>query len=164
MYFRVTDTGVGIPLDNQETIFEAFEQVDGSITRASGGTGLGLAIARQLVEMMEGAYGFQVARIREPLCTSQAVRVAGCQQAKQGISEATLDLTGIRVIVVDDNALNRRILRETLINWGMEPLEVDGGRAAIEAIAKANHEGRPFSLALIDFMMPEMDGCQLIDG
>ncbi len=163
LYFRVTDTGVGIPLDNQETIFEAFEQVDGSITRASGGTGLGLAIARQLVEMMGGRIWLSSGPNQGTTLHFTVRYGLQGEQAKQGISQATLDLTGIRVIVVDDNSLNRRILRETLINWGMEPVEVDGGRAAIEAIAKANHEGRPFSLALIDFMMPEMDGCQLIE-
>lgn len=163
LYFRVTDTGIGIPSDKQATIFQAFEQVDGSITRASGGTGLGLAIARQLVEMMGG----RIWLVSQPNqgSTFHFTITMGLQseKARPETLHDDFDGAGIRVLVVDDNAVNRRMLKETLMTWGMTPVEADSGKAAIEAIAAANREGRPFALALIDFIMPEMDGLQLIE-
>jgi PAS domain S-box-containing protein len=163
LYFRVADTGIGIPLNKQATIFEAFEQVDGSITRASGGTGLGLAIARQLVEMMGGRI-WLASRINQGT-TFHFTVTCGLQRetTEQQLLRPEIDLAGIRALVVDDNDINRRMLRDVLNNWGVATVEVDSARAAIDAIEAANRDKKPFSLALIDYMMPEMDGIQLIE-
>jgi signal transduction histidine kinase/CheY-like chemotaxis protein len=154
----VTDTGIGIPKEQHATIFDAFVQADGSTTRRFGGTGLGLTISARLVELMGGTIRIE----SEPDRGTQVyvtlpfeIRAALPITPSHG---GLKDLAGLDVLVVDDNATNRRILEEILTAWGMRPTLVDGGLAAIAALERALAAGKPFPLAIIDFQMPDLDG------
>jgi two-component system, sensor histidine kinase and response regulator len=163
LHFSVRDTGIGIPLDKQEKIFQTFEQVDTSTSRKYGGTGLGLAISLQLVQKMGGSVWVE----SEPGkgSTFHFVVGLGLESQPRRVSriEDTAALKGWPLLVVDDNATNRRILEETVLQWGMKPTVVDSGRAALAAMEVAHNVGRPFKLVLTDCMMPEMDGFQLAE-
>jgi two-component system, sensor histidine kinase and response regulator len=157
LHFSVRDTGIGIPVGKQKIIFEAFTQVDGSITRTYGGSGLGLSISSQLVAMMGGKIWVDSEAgkgstfhflIRLPLSTAPI-------DLPQRDFQNLVDLP---VLVVDDNATNRRILKEILRNWRMNPTVVESGPAAIEELRRAAVARRPFRLVLLDAMMPGMDG------
>ena len=161
LHFIVTDTGIGIAPEKQQLIFEAFSQADSSTTREYGGTGLGLAICSQLVNLMGGRIWLEsavgqgssfhfTARFGLPSIPPPSKRLA-----KPAV------LRGLRVLVVDDNATNRRILQEILGNWRMKPTLVDSGAAALDALRRAAAEAKPFQLALIDGQMPAMDGFTL---
>lgn len=161
--FTITDTGIGIARDKQELIFEAFAQADGSTTREYGGTGLGLAIAARLVQMMGGAVSVK----SEPGEGSRftftgrfGVREGG---ASKGRTEDSESLSGLRVLVVDDNATNRRILDEMLRGWGMEPTLAEGGANALAQMEKASEAGQPYPLVLLDGNMPGMDGFEVAE-
>jgi signal transduction histidine kinase/CheY-like chemotaxis protein len=161
LHFAVCDTGIGIPPDRQQKIFEAFSQADSSTTRRYGGTGLGLSISTRLVKLMGGRIGIEsevgrgsIFHFTVPLELGEAPPVT----ASTGI-----DLTGLPVLVVDDNATNRRILQEVLSNWGMVPTLVPDGRAALAAMTTATEANCPFTLVLLDAMMPEMDGFTLAE-
>ena len=133
----VADTGIGIPADKLQTIFQPFEQADGSTTRRFGGTGLGLTISCKLVELMGGRIWVE----SEPGegSTFWFTVKMGVQAAGQScVSEPDLSqLEGLPVLVVDDNATNRLILTEVLTNWGVRPTAVDGGRAALASLRSA---------------------------
>jgi two-component system, sensor histidine kinase and response regulator len=163
VYLRLTvsDTGIGIPFDKQKLIFRAFEQADGSTSRHYGGTGLGLAITAQLVELMGGR--IWVESIVGRGSTFYATMPLGIQQAPSPASqmEFQAELKGLRVLVVDDNATNRRIFEELIIQWDMVPLAVQGGYEALEALEAAARQHSPFAVAMIDCMMPVMDGFEL---
>ena len=163
LHFTVTDTGIGIPLDKQQKIFQTFEQVDTSTSRKYGGTGLGLAISSQLVEKMGGSIWVE----SDPNRGSTfhfTVRVGVQSQPMHApVVEEMADLQDLPLLVVDDNATNRRILEETVLQWRMKPTVVDSGRAALAAMEVAYNVGRPFKLVLTDCMMPEMDGFQLTE-
>jgi two-component system sensor histidine kinase/response regulator len=156
--FSVADTGIGIPHDKQQLIFDAFSQADGSVTRKYGGTGLGLAISMHLVERMGGRIWVE----SEPGKGSTFCFTArfGTQGA-QPIQAIPPVLQGMSVLVIDDNATNRRILRDVLVNWGMLPTLVESGSAGLAALKKAASIGSPYELVLLDLMMPEMDGFQV---
>ena len=154
----VSDTGIGIAKEQHATIFEAFTQADGSTTRRFGGTGLGLTISARLAELMGGAIRIE----SEPDRGTQVyvtlpfeIRTAMAIPTPHGELK---DVRGLDVLVVDDNATNRRILDEILRHWGMRPTLVDGGFAAITALDQALAAGKPFPLAIIDFQMPDIDG------
>ncbi len=159
--FSVSDTGIGIPPEKQKTVFEAFEQVDSSTTRFYGGTGLGLAIASRLVELMHGRIWVESTVGKGS--TFHFTARFGIQKEKRPLSIPPVapDLKGLRALVVDDNATNRTILVDMLGSWGLRPNQVDSAHFAIEAIRKAKQESDPYSLAIIDYMMPQMDGFQL---
>ena len=159
LHFTVHDTGIGIPRDKQSRLFQPFTQVDASTTREFGGTGLGLAICSNLVQMMGGRIWIdsQAGRgtrfhfvVRFPVAeSSETPQPAGIEQ-----------LQGLRVLIVDDNATNRRILLEQLAGWGADPVSVDGPEEAFSVLSEADRSGSPFQLILLDYHMPRMDGLQ----
>lgn len=163
LHFSVSDTGIGIPLDKQEKIFQTFEQVDTSTSRKYGGTGLGLAISSQLVQKMGGSIWVE-SEVNRGSTFHFIVRL-GLQSQPGEIPPVgdTADLKDLPLLVVDDNATNRRILEETVLQWGMKPTVVNSGRTALAAMEVAYNVGRPFELVLTDCMMPEMDGFQLAE-
>jgi len=155
---RVRDTGIGIPPDRQAAIFESFTQVDGSTTRRYGGTGLGLTICRQLVELMEG----KLTVASEPgLGSTFTVELTIERQAAANVDDAvSVALADLRVLVVDDNATNRRIVCQHLRSWGCRPDEASSGPAALRLLGEAvTHD--PYGLVLLDMQMPGMDGAQV---
>ena len=157
-HFSVTDTGIGIPVEKQGLIFEAFKQADGSTTRTYGGTGLGLAIAGQLVTHMGGRVWVESAPGQGTtfhFTVPMPVRATPPPEVSHADPSA---LAGMRVLVVDDNAVNRRILREMLAGWHMQPAVVSSGATAIVEMLCAARTGAPFPLVILDGMMPGMDG------
>jgi CheY-like chemotaxis protein/HPt (histidine-containing phosphotransfer) domain-containing protein len=156
--FVVRDTGIGIPTDKQQTIIEPFVQADGSTTRTYGGTGLGLAIAKQLVELMGGHLWIE-SEIGSGSTFGFTVRFQVCHAPETAAPAAPMvDVHDLPVLVVDDNATNRRILQEMLSRWQMRPTMVDSGRQALVRLAQAREQGEPFAMVLLDAHMPEMDG------
>ena len=159
--FAIKDTGRGIPLDVQATLFKPFTQADSSTTRRFGGTGLGLAISKQLVQIMGGEIGL---RSEEGKGSTFWFDVRLEKQTGPEMPAPTIyfrDLFDLRVLVVDDNATNRQILRHQLFAWKMQKGSAANGYEALELLRAAATEGRPFDLALLDMQMPEMDGMTL---
>src|SRR5262245_58533424 len=154
LHYLVSDSGIGVPLDKHEEIFQPFRQADGSTTRRFGGTGLGLAISSTLVEMMGGRIWLESAPHEGS--TFHFTTRLGVSDARPEPTE--VDLTGVRVVVVDDNAVNRRVLRDLLLRWRMNPTVTASGADALRALAEASASGQPFALVLLDAHMPEMDG------
>ncbi len=156
--FSVSDTGIGIPREHQENIFAAFTQVDSSTTRVYGGTGLGLAISAQLVEMMGGAISVESAPGAGSTFkfTTRLELDTGPPEPAVGLEPP--DLRGLRVLVVDDNATNRRVLEGMLGNWGMAPTSCMDGPEALGAMDAAGDGADEFALVLLDLHMPGMDG------
>ena len=154
----VRDTGIGIAPEKQARIFDSFSQVDESTSRRFGGSGLGLAISQQLVELMGGRIWVESEEGKGSTfyCT---VRLGlGTPKTKR---TDLVSLRGIKVLVVDDHATNRRILEEILKSWAMEVELVESGSAAIAALEAAT-QASPFNLVLMDLMMPEMDGLETV--
>jgi PAS domain S-box-containing protein len=162
LHVTVRDTGIGIAPDKQAQVFRAFEQADSSTTRRHGGTGLGLAISARLVALMGGRIWVD----SEPDAGSSFHFTVRFERACTGAVAVPADsilesLRGMRVLVVDDNATNRRLVEQILRNWHMQPSAVDGGAAALRALVQARTAAAPFPLVLIDGRMPEMDGFAL---
>ena len=159
--FTVRDTGIGIPRDNQERIFRAFEQEDTSTTRKYGGTGLGLTISARLVALMDGTITVE----SEPNVGSTfAFTATFGRQTKPTPKVAVrppIKVHDLRVLVVDDNATNRCILEEWLQDWQMKPTTVDNGIAALDALLHGAASGARYELVLLDSQMPEMDGLEV---
>jgi PAS domain S-box-containing protein len=162
LHFTVRDTGIGIAPEKQALIFQAFQQADGSTTRKYGGTGLGLTISSRLVEMMGGRIW-----VESEVGLGSAFHFTARLQpaAKSGELERlpSINIEGMRVLVVDDNATNRRVLEEMLSKWGMKPEMADGGAAGLEALKRAVENHEPFPLVLTDAHMPEIDGFLLAE-
>jgi PAS domain S-box-containing protein len=156
--FSVSDTGIGIPQDKLQNIFDAFEQVDSSMTRRFGGTGLGLAISSRLVELMHGRIWVEseLGRGSTFHFTTRFGRAADIPQETLPVDRASL--LGLRVLVVDDNATNRRILVEMLRNWEMQPSAAASAQEALARMRTAHRAGAAFALVLTDANMPERDG------
>lgn len=162
LHFRVSDTGVGIPAEKQEKIFEAFSQADGSMARKYGGTGLGLTICTRLVSMMEGRIWVE-SQLGQGSTFHFTVSLA-IQEAPARPSPLNPEqLRDMHALIVDDNATNRRVLHGMLSRWGMKPTAVDGGRTALQALEIAKSAGNPFPLIVLDGQMPEMDGFTLAE-
>ena len=161
--FSVADTGIGIPAEKQEAIFEAFAQADGSTTRTYGGTGLGLSIASQLIQKMEGRIWIE-SKVGEGTTFHFTARFGVRDTPAPRVKQADpRDLAGLRTLVVDDNEVNRRMLGEMLVNWRMEPTVVESGARAIEEMTRAVNANTPYQVVLLDALMPEMDGFALAE-
>jgi PAS domain S-box-containing protein len=159
--FTIRDTGIGISKEQEATIFRAFEQADASTTRKYGGTGLGLTIAARLVFMMGGEIHVDSQPGRGSTFVFTAVLGRNLEVE---VAEAPLPprvLRGLRVLIVDDNAINRRILEGWLRGWKIEPTAVGDGVAAMDALWHGVSIGRPYTLALLDARMPDTDGLTL---
>ncbi|MCP4215453.1 MAG: transporter substrate-binding domain-containing protein, partial [bacterium] len=156
--FKVIDTGIGIPAQQLRDIFKQFSQVDESTTRKHGGTGLGLAISRQLVEIMGGE--IEVAsQLGMGSTFSFYLPMLSSTDDLQDIPD--IDLSGVPVIVVDDNAVNREILREYLAIKSITCQSVASGKEALDKMYAAASDGNPFKIAFLDYHMPGPDGVQL---
>jgi signal transduction histidine kinase/CheY-like chemotaxis protein len=159
--FSVKDTGIGIPEDVQAKLFQAFTQADNSTTRRFGGTGLGLAISKQLVEMMGGTIGVRSEPGKGSTFWFNTRIEKQTGPAEPPPSIYFRDLFDLRVLVVDDNATNRQILRHQLFAWKMQKGSAANGYEALELLRAAVADGKPYDLALLDMQMPEMDGMTL---
>ena len=161
LQFEVRDTGIGIPQDRQEKIFRAFEQEDTSTTRRYGGTGLGLTIASRLAALMGGRITVDSEPGRGSTFTFTARFGRQSHPPEQGAVGPPVLLHNMPVLVVDDNATNRRILEEWLRGWRMKPAAVGDGLAALDALWHGTARGRPYALVLLDARMPDTDGLAL---
>jgi signal transduction histidine kinase/DNA-binding response OmpR family regulator len=155
----VEDSGPGIPADKMDRLFGKFSQVDGSTTRRAGGTGLGLAISKQLVTLMGGEVG--VASQLGKGSTFWFVVPLQLDAQPHAEPAPVADLRGLRVLIVDDNAVNRRVLHEQITSWGMRNGSYAEATQVIQALREARAAGDPYQVVLLDYQMPEMDGATL---
>ena len=164
LHVSVTDTGIGIPLDRQQHIFEAFTQADGSVTRKYGGTGLGLTISSRIVELMGGRFWLESEPGRGSTFhfTAKVAPVAALPTA--GVPLSTAALHDRRVLIVDDNATNRRLLNDMVIAWRMTPVSAGSVLEALAALRAAQDSKLPFDLVLADVQMPGADGFMLAEA
>jgi CheY-like chemotaxis protein len=164
LHFTATDTGIGIPQEKQQAIFDPFSQADTSTTRKYGGTGLGLTISARLVAMMGGRIWLrsEVGRGSQFHFTMRLAAGHAKTLEEATVSPAGM-LRGVKVLVVDDNRTNLRILEGILKSWGMEPTLVNSGRKALAGLSAAREAREAFVLILADLHMPGMDGFALIE-
>ena len=163
MRISVEDTGIGMAAHAIESIFEEFTQADSSTTRKYGGTGLGLAISRRLA-MLHGGEMTVVSTEGQGSTFSFTIVVGRCENPNLSTCSGLLSLDGIPVVVVDDNATNRRILFEQISNWGMRCATAATGREGLAMLRQAIAEGNPYRVAILDYQMPEMDGAAVIQA
>jgi CheY-like chemotaxis protein/HPt (histidine-containing phosphotransfer) domain-containing protein len=161
--FSVQDTGIGIPRERQEAIFERFSQVDSSTTRKYGGTGLGLTICKQLVEAMGGSIGVDSV---EGLGSTFWFTVSFKKQfdADQEPTMGSVDLQNVHILIVDDNATNRMILTKSISAYGCRAAVAESGQEALEMVQAAHAAGDPYQVMLLDMQMPGMDGERTLTG
>ena len=154
----VADTGVGIPAERQSTIFEKFTQVDNSATRAHEGTGLGLSICQSLIELMGGNIGLESTEGKGSIFWFEVDLPVHQVDEKQ--TTIPVDVSGSRILIIDDNGVNRRILQEQMLSWGFRPKCVDSGQAGLEQLRAAYAEGHQYDAIVLDFHMPGMNGLE----
>ncbi|MBN1267318.1 MAG: response regulator [Anaerolineales bacterium] len=157
--FSVQDTGIGIPHDRQAAVFERFTQADGSTTRRFGGTGLGLAISKQLIETMGGEIGIE----SEPGIGSTFWFIVPFEKqaipsTPHQLDDLPIDIQGLRILGVDDNATNRMILEKMLESFGCRCTTVSSGMEALDQLQNAHEIGDPYRVVLLDMQMPNVDG------
>ena len=157
LHFTVRDTGIGIPLAKQQTIFNAFEQADSSAARRYGGCGLGLTISARLVGLMGGCLWVE-SDIGKGSVFHFTIRLIEPPRPAVTSPPDLSRTQNLHVLVADDNVSTRRILREMLVNWKMHPTVVDGGRAALAELQRRAAEGRAYPLVLLDAAMADVDG------
>jgi signal transduction histidine kinase/DNA-binding response OmpR family regulator len=161
--FSIRDTGIGIPVDKQPQIFAAFTQADSSTTRKYGGSGLGLTISAQLVGLMGGKIWVE-SEAGKGSTFYFTVQVGQEETALPSEPPDVLQLAGVSVLVVDDNATNRHILAETVTRWKMVPTAVESAAAAMKALEEAHDSGTQLPLVLTDAHMPGVDGYRLVEA
>ncbi len=160
LMFSVRDTGIGIAPETLSKLFEPFEQADSSTTRHYGGTGLGLAISKRIVQLMGGTIWVESA----PGAGATFYFTVRLGVAVVGRSQPVLaDLQGLPVLIIDDNATNRRILHEMAKHWGMLPEDADSGAGGLNKLQAAAESGNPYGLVLLDEQMPGMGGLEVIE-
>ena len=162
LHFSVRDTGIGIPPEKQDRLFQSFSQVDASTTRRFGGTGLGLAISRRLAEMMGGQMWVDSTGVPGEGTTFHFTlhTTTAAAPARTDRQQAQSLVAGKRVLIVDDNATNRRILTLQAQSWGMQPQDTGDPAEALSWV----QEGRSFDVAVLDMQMPDMDGLMLAEA
>ena len=160
LHVCVSDTGIGIPAEKQEIIFDPFSQADTSTTRKYGGTGLGLSIAGQIVRMMGGRLWLK-SEVGKGSDFHFTARFRLADELPARVDAPSGSLAGLRVLIVDDNDTNRRLLEEVMGLWRMDTLSASGGAEALDALHHAQREGRSFRLVVSDVNMPGMDGFTL---
>jgi signal transduction histidine kinase/CheY-like chemotaxis protein len=161
--FAVRDTGIGIPAEQQTRIFQAFTQADGSMTRTYGGSGLGLAICSRLAELMGGKIRVES---KAGVGSTFSVELRFSLQKGPAATKPSLDasmLHGLAVLIVDDNATNRMILKELAAKWEMKPTLCESGEEALSLLEYAHSQGTPFPLVLLDSQMPGMSGFEVAE-
>jgi signal transduction histidine kinase/DNA-binding response OmpR family regulator len=161
--FAVRDTGIGIPAEQQTRIFQAFTQADGSMTRTYGGSGLGLAICSRLAELMGGAIRVES---KSGVGSTFSFELRFLLQKGAVGAKPSLDasmLRGVAVLIVDDNATNRVILKELAAKWEMKPTLCESGEEALTLLEYAHSQGTPFPLVLLDSQMPGMSGFEVAE-
>ncbi len=157
--FSVRDTGIGIPADRLDCLFKSFSQVDSSTTRQFGGTGLGLAISKRLVEMMNGRIGVESEEGRgSNFWFAVELNKPQAAESCEAWSVMPEDIRGKRILAVDDNHTNRKIIKSYLRSWQCRPTVAPDADQAMALLTLAAESGMPFEMAIIDFMMPGMDG------
>ena len=157
LLIRVKDTGIGISEENKDNLFNAFTQADNSITRKFGGTGLGLVICKKIVEQMDGKIWFESELGVGTTFFVQITLDFEVTDWDGSNPDEQVDLKGLRVLIVDDNATNRKVLANTVIQWGMLPVAFDSPETTLENLAF----GHEYDLVLLDFCMPKTNGCDL---
>ena len=161
LHVTVSDTGIGISADNIETIFETFKQADESTTREYGGTGLGLAISKQLVEMMGGKIWVESELGKGSTFHFTARFELGLKEATEGLPIKDLALSGSPVLILDDSATSRLVLKEMTSSWGLESAEAADERDALMMLENAFEAGKPYRVLLLDSHLAGMDGFEM---
>jgi signal transduction histidine kinase/CheY-like chemotaxis protein len=163
LQFSIRDTGIGIALDQQEGLFQEFQQAQTSDNRLYGGTGLGLAVSKSIVTLMGGEIGLKSMPGEGTTITFHAYfDVSSGSQPTPPIPREE-DFEGMPTLIIDDNATTRRILSELTGQWKMRPHECDSGEAGLAELSRAASEGNPYRLVLLDEQMPGMDGMEVLD-
>jgi len=159
IHAAVKDTGIGIPRDRQEMIFESFAQADGSISRRYGGTGLGLTISRMLLTQMGGRIWMSSEPGKGSTFEFTVPLKLGAKIDEKDLSG--IELPGVKALVVDDEPINRQIIRENLEAWGLTALEANDGQSALSILREESQSQKPVRIVLLDVQMPGMDGFEV---
>ncbi len=163
LHFAIRDTGMGIPAETQAKLFHAFEQGDSSTTRQFGGTGLGLAISKQIVELMGGEIWLEsTPEVGSEFHFTMSYGSAAATGAGRVAPAALEDLRGLPLLIIDDNATNRCVLRKITERWQMQPQEAASGAEGLQKLEASFLSGHPYRLVLLDEQMPGMDGFEVI--